>query len=119
MYESNYIFESNSPQAYCERCKTFLADRFVIGKCPSCEENARGDQCDACGNVLEAENLVSPKCSICGETPAFKDTKHLFITISKLEDELKSFINAHPNWRKNAVAFSNRYISTRDFAIGR
>ncbi len=121
LYNSNYIFESSSPQAYCENCKTYLADRFVLGKCPSCGENARGDQCDACGSVLEPENLVSSKCSICGETPVFKNTKHLFIAISKLENELKSFIDSHPKWRKNAIAFSNRYINEglRDRAVTR
>jgi len=121
MYEQEYVFERSEPQAYCENCKTFLADRFVTGKCPSCGENTRGDQCDACGNVLEPINLTAPKCSICGETPIFKDTDHLYIAISRLEDKLKSFVDHHPKWRKNAIAFSNRYINEglRDRAITR
>lgn len=111
MYEGEYVFESNQPQAYCEKCKSYLVDRFVIGKCPSCGDNARGDQCDACGRVVEPQNLIDSKCSVCGETPNFKETKHLFIAITQLEDKLKSFIDSHPKWRKNAIAFSNRYIN--------
>ncbi|NYB75271.1 methionine--tRNA ligase [Sedimentibacter hydroxybenzoicus DSM 7310] len=121
MYESPYIYEKSVPQAYCQECKTFLADRFVKGACPSCGKNARGDQCDACGKVLEPEALINPTCSVCGSTPIFKETKHLFISISKLEDKLKAYVNSHSNWRKNATAFSNRYINEglRDRAITR
>lgn len=121
MYEGEYIFENSTPQAYCESCNTFLSDRFVVGKCPYCGENARGDQCDVCGSILETEKLVSTKCLVCGKPAVFKDTKHLFLAISKLEDKLKSFLNSHPEWRKNAIAFSNRYIEEglRDRAITR
>ncbi len=121
MYESEYICEKSVPQAYCEKCNTFLADRFVNGTCPSCGKKARGDQCDACGKVLEPETLVNPVCSVCGTTPVFKESKHLFILISKLEDELKEFVAKHPHWRKNATAFTNRYINEglRDRAVTR
>lgn len=121
MYESPYVYEKVLPQAYCEQCGTFLADRFVNGLCPNCGKAARGDQCDACGTVLEPENLVEPKCAVCGNAPVFRDSKHLYIAISKLEKELSGFVNSHPHWRKNAIAFSNRYISEglRDRAVTR
>ena len=121
MYESKYIYEQEAPQTFCEYCGTALADRFVIGKCPDCEEKARGDQCDACGKVLDPEDLLEPQCSVCGNTPVFRPTKHLFIAISKLEKELASFLDAHPHWRKNAIAFTRRYINEglRDRAVTR
>lgn len=121
MYESQYIYEKSTPQAFCKNCNTFLPDRFVNGFCPSCGEKSRGDQCDACGKVLEPETLVNPTCSVCGTTPTFKESKHLFIAISQFEDELKEFVNVHPHWRKNAIAFTNRYIKEglRDRAITR
>jgi len=121
MYGGKYIYEQEAPQAFCEHCATMLADRFVIGTCPSCGERARGDQCDACGTVLDPENLLEPKCSICGGQPIFKPTKHLFLAISKLEKELTAYIDAHPHWRKNAIAFSRRYINEglRDRAVTR
>ena len=58
MYESPCVYEKEVPQAYCESCHTFLADRFVEGICPVCGKSARGDQCDECGAVLEAENVL-------------------------------------------------------------
>lgn len=121
MYESPYIYEKCVPQAFCESCNAFLADRFVNGICPSCGEKARGDQCDACGKVLEPETLVSPACSVCGVTPVFKESKHLFIAITQFEDKLKLLVEEHPRWRKNAIAFTNRYIieGLRDRAITR
>lgn len=121
LYQSRYITERTVPQAYCETCGTYLSDRFVHGICPDCGAETRGDQCDACGSVLEPESLIDPVCSLCGNTPVFRESTHLFIEISKLEKELREFINAHPGWRKNAIAFGNRYIDEglRDRAITR
>lgn len=121
LYHSRYITERTAPQAYCETCGTWLADRFVHGICPDCGAEARGDQCDACGSVLEPESLIDPVCSLCGNTPVFRESTHLFIEISKLEKELREFIHAHPDWRKNAIACGTRYINEglRDRAITR
>ena len=71
--------------------------------------------------MLDPENLLDPLCSVCGNTPIFRPTKHLFIAISKLERELTEFLEAHPSWRKNAVAFTRRYINEglRDRAVTR
>ena len=89
LYESDYVYEKEVPQAYCEECNTFLADRFVVGKCPKCQNDSRGDQCDVCGAVLEPENLLEPVCAICGKSISFKNSKHLYIAISSLEKQLK------------------------------
>lgn len=121
LYESPYVYEKEVPQAYCERCDTFLADRFVLGKCPKCGNDARGDQCDVCGTVLEPETLEKPICAICKKPVSFKNSKHLYIAITKLQGELKALVDNHPEWRKNAVAFTNRYINEglRDRALTR
>ena len=121
LYESPYVYEKEVPQAYCEKCDTFLADRFVLGKCPKCGSDTRGDQCDACGTVLEPESLLEPVCAVCGERISFRNSKHLYIAITKLETELKALVDSHPEWRKNAIAFTNRYIDDglRDRALTR
>lgn len=121
MYDEGYIYEKEAPQAYCKNCNRALTDRFVIGQCSVCKEQARGDQCDSCGTVLEPENLIEPVCAICGKAVTFRTTKHLFIAISKLESKLRAFLNSHPGWRKNAIAFTKRYIDEglRDRAITR
>ena len=121
MYDGPYIYEKEAPQAFCDHCGRSLADRFVVGTCPECGAHARGDQCDACGVVLDPENLLEPRCSVCGNEPEFRSTKHLFIAISKFEKELTEYIDARPHWRKNAVSFSRRYINEglRDRAVTR
>ncbi|MBE5948005.1 MAG: methionine--tRNA ligase [Lachnospiraceae bacterium] len=121
LYESPYVYEKEVPQAYCENCATFLADRFVLGKCPECGSDTRGDQCDACGTVLEPEALVEPVCAVCGKKIGFKASKHLYIAITKLQEELKTFVDNNPEWRKNAIAFTNKYIDDglRDRALTR
>ncbi|MBW3012104.1 class I tRNA ligase family protein, partial [Candidatus Woesearchaeota archaeon] len=61
--ENKYIFEDEVEQAFCLKCNKFLADRFVEGKCPHCNyENARGDQCENCGRLLDPIDLVDAKC---------------------------------------------------------
>ena len=121
LYESSYVYEKEAPQAYCEGCDTFLADRFVLGKCPKCGKDTRGDQCDACGTVLEPESLAEPACAVCGKPISFKNSKHLYIAIAKLQAELKELVDQHPKWRKNAIAFTNTYINEglRDRALTR
>ncbi len=121
LYESDYVYEKEAPQAYCESCGTFLAGRFVLGKCPKCGTDIRGDQCDSCGAVLEPENLEEPVCAVCGKPVGFKNSKHLYIAVAKLHDQLKSLVDTHPEWRKNAIAFTNRYIDDglRDRALTR
>ncbi|MBR6478167.1 MAG: methionine--tRNA ligase [Lachnospiraceae bacterium] len=121
LYESEYVYEKESPQAYCAGCDTFLADRFVTGICPKCGAPARGDQCDVCGTVLEPESLKKPICAVCGKPIEFRNSKHLYIAISKLEKKLKALVDEHTEWRKNAIAFTNKYIEEglRDRALTR
>lgn len=121
LYQSDLVYERESPQAYCEKCQGFLADRFVTGICPKCGKETRGDQCDDCGAVLEPENLIKPVCAVCGSDVTFRRSRHLYIAISKLEKELRALVENAGSWRKNAVAFTNRYIDEglRDRALTR
>ena len=121
LYESPFVYEKEVPQAYCENCGSFLADRFVTGTCPECGGEARGDQCDACGTVLEAESLENPVCAVCGSEISFRSSRHLFIALGRVEQELKNWVESHENWRKNAQTFSERYIreGLRDRALTR
>lgn len=110
LYDGGYVYEKSTPQAYCEKCARFLPDRFVRGKCPHCGESARGDQCEACGNVLDPENLLDAKCSVCGQTPEFRPANHLFLAVTRLREQLDAYVENHAGWRKNAYEMSKRYI---------
>lgn len=121
LYKSSYVYEKESPRAYCEDCGIFLADRFVLGKCPKCGNHTRGDQCEACGAVLEPENLKEPYCAVCKKPVSFQNAKHLYIAVTKLRAQLKALAYNHPEWRKNALSFTNKYIEEglRDRALTR
>lgn len=121
LYEGGLVYEKTAPQALCAGCQKTLTDRLVVGICPHCGNKARGDQCDDCGAVLEAEALHDPQCAGCGSNVTFTSTQQLYIAISRLDLELRGYLAAHPNWRKNAIAFTKRYIDEglRDRAITR
>jgi len=121
LYEGEYIEERTEKQAYCPSCQKTLTDRLIEGTCPVCGAPARGDQCDACGEVLDAETIINAKCADCGSSLTFGETTQLFLLIKKLKNELSKFLDAHPYWRKNAIAFTKRYIDEglRDRAITR
>ncbi len=121
LYNGDYIEERTVKQAFCPSCNKVLTDRLVIGVCPACGSATRGDQCDICGEVLEVDTIIDSKCADCGTPLSFRETTQLFLQITKLKSELTEFLNTHPYWRKNAVAFTKRYIDEglRDRAITR
>ncbi|MGE4285784.1 MAG: methionine--tRNA ligase [Phycisphaerae bacterium] len=77
-------------QAYCEECKMFLPDRFIVGICPKCKaEGQYGDSCDACGGTYSPTELLEPKCSLCGASPVKKSSIHYFFKLSDYESQLR------------------------------
>lgn len=121
LYASKYVYEKTQPQSFCPHCNQFLPDRYVEGRCPVCGESARGDQCDACGAVLETEGLQEPKCLLCGNAPEFRESRHLYLKVTELRTELGRLLADHPNWRRNAIAMTERYLleGLRDKALTR
>jgi methionyl-tRNA synthetase len=80
-------------QLYCEKCARFLADRFVEGTCPTCGyADARGDQCDGCGKLLNATELVTPRCKLDGNAPIVKTSKHMFLDLPALQKSCETFV---------------------------
>lgn len=73
-------------QQYCQTCEQFLADRFVSGTCPMCKyPDAKGDQCDGCGKLVNAIELINPRCRFnpkCTSTPVPKKSQHIFIDLA-------------------------------------
>jgi methionyl-tRNA synthetase len=85
LHKNGFTSTASLDQLHCPKCDKFLADRYVFGTCPLCKyEDARGDQCDKCTKLLDATNLINPKCHLCGTTPGIKTSEHVFIDLSKL-----------------------------------
>ena len=121
LYQSGYVEERTVQQAWCPVCQKVLTDRLIVGICPVCGALTRGDQCDACGEILEPETILRAECAECGATLTFRETTQMFLTSSRLQGVLRQYLEAHPHWRKNAVSFTKRYLDEglRDRAITR
>ena len=89
LQKKGYIYSKFEELAYCETCQRFLPDRYVEGECPKCHfTSARGDQCDNCGSLLDANQLINPRCKTCGSTPDWKPSEHFFLKLSAFQDQL-------------------------------
>lgn len=111
LLEKGYISTKSTQQFYCEHDKRFLADRYVEGICPNCgAAGARGDQCDACGQVYETVTLKEPKCKICGNTPSIRETSHWFLELPKFVEKLNAFIDSRSYWKENVRNFMKNLL---------
>lgn len=110
LFDHGQLYEKEAEQAYCIACSQFLPDRFVTGKCPHCGKEARGDQCDACGSLLDPSQLLERTCSICGGSPEFRPARHLFLPLSQFSEALNEFLEEAQGWRLNALGLTRRYL---------
>jgi methionyl-tRNA synthetase len=110
--KNGFISQNTLQQTFCEKCDKFLSDRFVEGECPYCGyKEARGDQCENCGKLLNAVELKNSKCKICNNKPIIKDTTHLFINLPKIEPELKKWISSvESRWSDNAKTMTKAWL---------
>jgi methionyl-tRNA synthetase len=112
---NGYFFTEGVNQLFCPKCERFLADRYVFGTCPSCGFiDARGDQCDGCGKLLNATELVNPRCKMDGNTPIEKESNHIFLDLPKLSEKVESFVNkssVEGNWSNNSIAITNSWLN--------
>lgn len=108
------LFEDKMEQPYCDTCQRFLADRFVEGTCPHCAyEDARGDQCDKCQKLLNATDLINPRCKICGNPPRIRETQHMFLDLPGLKDRLEAYVDATAaagGWSANSIQTTRAWI---------
>ena len=111
LINNGFIFEKEELQDYCEKCKTFLADREIIGICPHCGGKSTGDQCDECLASLNSNEVQDKHCKTCGNTTTMKKDKHLYFKLTVFETYLQELINKNKNrWRKNALGEAQKYI---------
>jgi len=93
LYENGKFTEETSEQYYDEEFQQFLADRYITGECPKCQNpNAYGDQCEKCGTDLSPTELVNPKSTLSGKTPVLKTTSHWYLPMERHEDWLREWI---------------------------
>lgn len=113
--ENGLLYTEEQQQWYSPTLKKFLPDRYVEGTCYICGyENARGDQCDNCGNVLDSTQLVNPRAKQDGSVPELRKTTHYFIDLARLQPEVVKFLESRKGyWRPNVVTRSLGWINSQ------
>ncbi|MFP4642890.1 MAG: methionine--tRNA ligase [Spirochaetales bacterium] len=130
LYENGYINEYEIEQLYSEESQMFLADRYVRGTCPYCGyEEARGDQCESCGKVLDPSDLENPRSTLDNSIPVLRKTRHLYINLPAILPKLQEWMNeasVRGRWAYNALQMTQGWIRdglrersiTRDLSWG-
>ncbi|MGB3594960.1 MAG: methionine--tRNA ligase [Ornithinimicrobium sp.] len=114
VHAGGYMIEQTTFAAISPSTGRTLPDRYIEGTCPICGyAEARGDQCDNCGNQLDATDLIEPRSKINGETPEFVQTQHFFLDLPALADALGEWLDdraASGLWRTNVIKFSQNIL---------
>jgi methionyl-tRNA synthetase len=107
LYDHGAIVERTQLVSFSATTGHTLPDRYIEGTCPICGyPEARGDQCDNCGNQLDPTDLINPISKIDGTTPEFRETKHLFLDLPAAAETLSAWIKGKDAWRPNVRNFS-------------
>ena len=111
--DAGYLYPQTQRQLFSEKEGRFLPDRYVEGTCPICGFNgARGDQCDQCGSLLDATDLIDPHSKVDGSRPVIRETEHLFFDLPAFSDRLLAYLDEHAShWRPNVINFARNYVS--------
>ena len=112
LYEKNIFSEEITEQYYDEQAKQFLADRYIVGTCPNCNnENAYGDQCENCGSTLNATDLINPHSTLSGAVPILKTTKNWFLPLDKMQGDIENYIDSHKDWKANVYGQCKSWLN--------
>ena len=102
LYDKGYFDEVETEQYFDEAAQTFLADRYIVGECPTCHNpDAYGDQCEKCGSTLSPTDLINPRSSLSGNKPVMKATKNWYLPLDRMQPEIEKYVNSHPEWKPN------------------
>lgn len=111
--ENGYLYKEVQKQLYSPKEGRFLPDRYVEGTCPHCGySDARGDQCDNCGKLLEPTELIGPHSKASGDTALeLRETEHYFLDLAKLSGQLEAYLSdGKDHWRPNVLNFARNYV---------
>ncbi len=99
--ERGYLVVRSEPQLYSPSQGRYLPDRFVEGTCPHCDYGAaRGDQCDNCGRLLNAKDLIEPRAKGGdGEVLEQVEREHFFLDLPAFAEQLEPWLSAREGWR--------------------
>ncbi|MCL5996956.1 MAG: methionine--tRNA ligase, partial [Chloroflexi bacterium] len=128
LLENEYLFKAEQKQLYSETQGKFLPDRLVEGTCPICGyDKARGDQCDNCGNLLDATQLINPRSRNHPEDKlVVRESEQYMWDLPAVRDQILNYLAGKDSyWRSTVTEFSRSYARdmeprafTRDLTWG-
>ena len=111
LYEKGYLVKRTQMGAIDPTSGRTLPDRYIEGKCPICGfPDARGDQCDNCGNQLDPIDLINPHQRGSDAPVEFRETEHFFFDLPAFGEQLKGWIEQHDSWRPNVRKYSLEFV---------
>jgi methionyl-tRNA synthetase len=122
-----FIFTKEIEQAYCEKCRKFLPDRYIRGTCPYCgTKDQYSDSCEACGRALQPGEIKDAHCAVCGTAPINKITTHYFFDLPHFSEDLKKWLEENQNLQPEVKNYVLHWIKdglkywdiTRDISWG-
>jgi len=111
LYEKGYLVKETQMGAFDAASGRTLPDRYIEGTCPICGyAEARGDQCDNCGNQLDPIDLINPHQRGSHAPVEFRETEHFFFDLPAFGEHLRAWIEEHDDWRPNVRKYSLEYV---------
>lgn len=111
LHEAGLMATRTTDQMFDPVVGRFLPDRFVEGTCPNCGyHDARGDQCDNCGRLLDPADLIDPRSKLSDGTPEPRATEHWFLLLPELEEELSTWLAGREGWRPHVINWARSFV---------
>ncbi len=113
LLERGYLIAQTQTLLFSELEQRFLPDRFIEGECYFCGyKNARGDQCDNCGNLIDPIKLINPRSK---ENPDDRliprETEHYFLDLPQFVRQIEAYFDTKEGiWRSAVMNFSRNFL---------
>ena len=113
LYDKGAFREIRSEQYFDEQAGQFLADRYIVGTCPSCKnEGAYGDQCEKCGSTLSPTELLNPKSALSGTVPVMRETINWYLPLDEIQESfLNEWIGGKSGWKSNVLGQCKSWLN--------
>ena len=113
LLERGFLYKEQQTLLYSEKEGRFLPDRYVEGECYICQyDSARGDQCDNCGNLMDATKLINPRNRADPDDKLIvRESEHYFLDLAKFQEQILDYLNTNKeHWRGNVTKFSENFV---------
>jgi methionyl-tRNA synthetase len=104
IFDKGYFTKRSTKQLFDPKANRFLPDRYVRGTCHFCKTpGATGDQCEACGQMIDPLLLIDPISEITGQPAEVRETTHWYLRLSDFEKPLGEWLQSKQEWWRPSV----------------